>query len=93
MELFWEIQPVRFEQLLKAYNEINKNRVMEIDYQNFLLGKYIGIAINSPKNYPRKPFLYEEPKKDVMTVEEMEEMMRKNTIALGGVIKKKKDEK
>jgi len=93
MELFWEIQPVRFEQLLKAYNEINKNRAMEVDFQNYLLGKYIGFAVNNPKHYPKKPFLYEEPKKEVMTAEEMEEMMRRNTIALGGIIKKKKDEK
>lgn len=89
MERFWEIQPVRFEQLLNAYNKIQKDKAKEVDFYNHILGKYVGFAINNPKKYPKRPFLYEEPKKEVMTEEEMEAMMRSNTIALGGVIKKK----
>lgn len=27
------------------------------DSLNYLLGQYIGLAINSPKKYPKKPFL------------------------------------
>jgi len=55
---------------------------------NFLLGKYVGIAVNDPRKYPNKPFLektqLEEPKE--MSSEEMERMARANTLKLGGDI-------
>lgn len=67
-----------------------ENRIREWDLMNYNLGKYIGIAVNDPKKYPRQPFLKKnEPVKKVMTSEEMEAIMRRNTIILGGKINKK----
>lgn len=65
-------------------------KIKQIDALNYNLGRYIGIAVNNPKAYPKKPFLAKEelsskgPK--VMTPEEMEKMARRNTIILGGTI-------
>jgi len=59
-----------------------------MDLNNFNLGQYVSIAFNNPKGYPSQPFLakeeslQEEPKD--MSVEEMERVMLKNTIILGG---------
>ena len=63
-----------------------------MDLNNYNLGKYIAYAVNDPKKYPKKPFLYNidvKKKKigeDVMSDEEMEKMMRLNTKLLGGKI-------
>ena len=60
-----------------------------MDLNNFNLGKYIAYAVNEPKKYPKKPFLYEEETKkrdEPMTVEEMERVMKMNTLKLGGKI-------
>lgn len=57
-----------------------------MDASNFNLGKYISIAVNNPKKYPRKPFLYK-PKLKKMTLEEMEKNAKRNTKLLGGTIK------
>lgn len=67
-----------------------ENRLKIQDELNHLLGQYIYIALNNPKEYPKKPFLSEEVKntKKIQSSEEMERMARINTICLGGVIKK-----
>lgn len=59
------------------------------DTLNHLLGHYIAIAFNQPKKYPRLPFLIKETVStaDVMSDDEMERMMMKNTILAGGTIK------
>ena len=53
---------------------------------NYVLGKYIGWAINDPKHYPRKPFNEKDTELKPMTDEEMEQQARRNTIKMGGVI-------
>lgn len=53
---------------------------------NYMLGKYIGWAINDPKHYPRKPFTEKDTELKPMTDEEMEQQARRNTIKMGGVI-------
>lgn len=58
-----------------------------MDLNNYNLGKYIAYAVNDPKKYPRVPFLQEERDEDrIMSNEEMERNMRRNTITLGGTI-------
>jgi len=59
------------------------------DTLNHFLGHYIAFAFNQPKRYPRIPFLTKEtPQTDnVMSDDEMERMMMKNTIIAGGRIK------
>jgi hypothetical protein len=62
------IRPHEFDEMtigeLFDYTEGYKNRVIfqvrERDAVNRLLGQYVGIAVNSPKKYPKKPFLAKE---------------------------------
>ena len=84
---YWETTPKRLEKYIKVYIEKEKQRVFEMDWNNYNLGKYVAFAFNSPKKYPSKPFLQEEKKSGVMTAKEMEEVMRRNTLTLGGKIK------
>ena len=76
------------EKYVKVYGERQDAQAMEMDANNYNLGKYIALAFHDPKHYPKKPFLYKETKKEtkVMTVDEMEAMMKRNTIILGGKI-------
>lgn len=73
------------------FQEREKERIQEIDYMNYLLGKYIGYAVNDPKKYPRKPFLdkieLEQKKPRVMSSSDMERIARANTLKLGGELK------
>jgi hypothetical protein len=71
-----------------VYKKKEEARVREADMNNYNLGKYIAYAVNDPKKYPKKPFL--ERKSETgrkMSAEEMEEVMKRNTIILGGNIK------
>jgi hypothetical protein len=71
-----------------VYKNKAEERAREMDVNNFNLGKYLAIAINDPKKYPKKPFLWEDkPRGEVMTNKEMEKIMRRNTIILGGKVK------
>jgi len=88
MERYWETTPKDFLRYSEIYSEIEKGRAREMDYNNFNLGKYIAYAVNDPKKYPKKPFLYEEEEiKEGMTGDEMEGIMKRNTIILGGTLK------
>ncbi len=54
-----------------------------------MLGKYIAYAFNDPKKYPKIPFLEEQERKSIShTSEDLESIAMRNTILLGGVIKK-----
>ena len=69
------------------YIEKEENRAREMDMNNFNLGKYIAYAVNDPKKYPKKPFLAKrEEVGKIMSNEEMDKVMRRNTIILGGKI-------
>jgi len=73
-----------------VYIKKEETRAKEMDINNFNLGKYIAIAFNDPKKYPRKPFLAklekEKKSKNPMTGKEMERIMKRNTIILGGKV-------
>ena len=88
MERYWETTPKEFYRYLEIYKKVEENRARVMDYDNFNLGKYIAFAVNDPKKYPKKPFLWgSETEEKVMTNEEMERVMRLNTIKLGGTVK------
>lgn len=54
-----------------------------------MLGKYIAYAFNDPKHYPNKPFLEKEEVKPISSSpEDLEKVAMRNTVLLGGVIKK-----
>jgi hypothetical protein len=73
--------------MVKGYEQRMKLRAKEHDALNFLLGRYIGVAVNDPKKYPKRPFLDEEVEQRDMSASEMERMAKINTIKLGGRIK------
>lgn len=90
MNYFWELTPKQFEKHIEVYIEKEKERAKELDYNNFLLGRYLIYAFNDPKKYPKKPFLLEaeEQKKkesQVMTDDEMARQMKKNFILFMGM--------
>jgi len=88
LERYWETTPKEYYQYLEVYKTIEENRAKEMDFNNFNLGKYVAYAVNDPKKYPKKPFLQEvKEESKVMTDEEMDRVMKRNTIALGGIIK------
>lgn len=87
LHFFWSLTPKQWAKYVKVFNEKEKQRFKEIDTFNYVLGKYIGYAVNDPKHYPNKPFCDKETGLKQMTDEEMEKQARRNTIKMGGVIK------
>lgn len=87
LHYFWSLTPKQYEKHIKAYYEKEKERVIEKDMLNHLLGKYVAIAFNDPKNYPKKSFLSDEIiNNNTMTDNDMEKMAKYNTLRMGGVI-------
>lgn len=76
----------QYEKHVKVYSKKQKQDLQNIDYLNYILGKYICFAFNDPKHYPSKAIL-QTNSDDSMTDEEMERQGRYNTIRMGGVIK------
>jgi len=69
------------------YKQKEELRIKEIDAHNFNLGKYIAIAFNSPDKYPKEPFLTKKEESRPMSAIELDQMMQRNTIILGGEMK------
>lgn len=87
LHYFWSLTPKQFQNHIKAYYEREKNRIIEKDMLNHLLGKYITIAFNDPKNYPKKSFLSDGVTENkAMTDDDMEKIAKYNTIRMGGVV-------
>ena len=86
LHYFWSLNPKQWSKHVKVFNEKEKQRLKEVDMCNYILGKYIGWAINDPKHYPSKPFTEKDTDLKPMTDEEMERQARRNTIKMGGVI-------
>lgn len=77
--------PKDFQKYVEAYEE----KLKEQDTLNWILGKYIGIAVNNPKKYPNSPLLRREEEKSniEMTGEEMEAKIKQINKTLGGKVK------
>ena len=87
LHYFWSLNPKQFEKYIQVFGEKEKSRIIEVDMLNHLLGKYISIGFNDPKNYPTNSFLSEiDNAQRIMTDEEMERRAKLNTIKMGGVI-------
>ncbi len=87
METYWNITPKQFEKYVEVYMQKEKERAEEMDLNNYNLGKYVAFAVNDPKRYPKRPFLQSRDEMKPMTSEEMEDIMKRNTLILGGTIK------
>lgn len=58
---------------MKSFEKRQKRESEHQDYMNYLLGRYIAMAFNDPKNYPNEPFLHNlNNKNKTMTSHEME---------------------
>lgn len=90
MDEYWHLNPLQFAKYIKVYRRKELARIREKDALNHFLGIYISAAVNNPKEYPQKPFLAKktEDKPKSMTAEEMERMARRNTIRVGGTVKR-----
>jgi hypothetical protein len=84
---YWETTPKQFEKMVEVYVEKEEQRAKELDYNNFNLGKYVAFAFNNPKKYPKRPFSERVTAMTPMTEQDMERVMRHNTLLLGGTIK------
>ena len=73
---------------LDGYQERLNQEVQTRDRLNHMLGNYIGIAVNDPKHYPKKPFLTKD-KNEGKTDEARERYVR----AMYGRHKRKKGKK
>ena len=87
LHYFWSLNPKQWAKYVKVFNEKEKQRLKEVDTLNYVLGKYIGFAVNDPKHYPSKPFCEKDTELKPMPDDEMEKQARRNTIKMGGVIK------
>jgi hypothetical protein len=54
------LTPRQFTKHISVYKKKQRERVSEVDTLNHALGQYIGIAINDPKKYPKKPYSNEQ---------------------------------
>ncbi len=86
LHYFWSLDVKQYLKHVRVYNQKEKERIKEKDGLNYMLGKYIGFAINDPKHYPSEPFLEKDTELKPMSDEEMEKQARRNTIKMGGVI-------
>lgn len=82
---FWLLTPKQFEKHIKVYAKKKQEEMEEMDMLNWVLGKYIAYSFNDPKKYPKKPMLSRDAK-TTMTVEEMEEVAKRNCMKMGGEI-------
>lgn len=88
LDYFWNLTPKTYKKHVDVFQKKKKEKLQNIDYLNNILGQYISYAFNNPKKYP-KPFLTKNVQKNInMSETEMEEQVRRNTLMLGGVIKK-----
>lgn len=86
LHYFWSLNPKQWKKHIEVFEKKEKERIQDQDYLNFLLGQYIGIAFNDPKEYPKIPFTAQSTKKKEMTDDEMERQALRNTMIMGGVI-------
>lgn len=89
---YWETEPRYFQKMIRVYIQKEELRAREMDTNNFNLGKYIALAVNDPKKYPKRPFLAKEEERK-MNTSEMESVARRFTIKAGGLIKHKNNGK
>ena len=65
-----------FQDCLEGFNQkLDYERQFQ-DALNHTLGRYIGIAVNNPKKYPKEPYLAEERKRENITAHTDEERIR-----------------
>jgi hypothetical protein len=57
---FWQMSPRQIRACSDGYSERQKRQVELADVLNHVLGKYISVAFNNPKKYPKEPILAKE---------------------------------
>lgn len=69
--------PALFKKHVDVYTQKEKNRVIEQDILNHILGRYIGFAVNDPKSYPRQAILDRAKMPKAMTPEQMHKVFKR----------------
>ncbi len=87
LHYFWTLTPNQWMKYIKVYNDKLDFERKQQDLLNYWLGSYVGIAVNNPKKYPKKPYTLTNQKLEDMDDDELEKQGRRNTIKMGGVIK------
>lgn len=62
--------PKILELALEGYRKRLETQAQLLDGSNYLLGRYIAFAVNSPKDYPDKPFLQKQKTTDLVPITE-----------------------
>jgi len=62
-----------FADCLEGFNRRLEYERQGQDALNHLLGRYVGIAVNNPKKYPKEPYLSDERKRESITTHTDEE--------------------
>lgn len=88
LDYFWKLNPKQYAKHCKIYLKKEEHYFQTQDVLNHILGQYIGVAFNNPKEYPKKPLLDKitEKKKTPQTLEDMERIALQNTLMMGGVV-------
>ncbi len=86
LHYFWSLNPKQYAKHCKAFISAENKRIKEQDALNHMLGKYISIGVNNPKDYPTRPYMDTSNDLAPMSDEQMEQQARRNTIKLGGAI-------
>ena len=89
LDYYWKLNPKQYAKHCKMYLKKEEQNAKTMDSLNHILGQYVGYAVNNPKEYPKHPALENMGKpKEVkkQTINDMENMARRNTLFMGGVI-------
>jgi len=73
--------PRIIEMVFEAYQKRVERQLQLIDNTNYLLGRYIAIAVNDPKKYPSEPVLYKKSRASMST--DIEAALRRVALGLG----------
>lgn len=87
LHYFWSLTPKQFDKHVIGFNKKLERKYKMMDEFAHLIGSYVGISFNNPKEYPEYPLSSKRTQSiKVMTDEEMEKTALRNTLALGGEI-------
>lgn len=76
IDQWWQLTPREGRLYFSAYRKRLEREFKARDTANFILGKYIGIAVNAPKKYPHEPMSageFNEPEENQTLMDETDE--------------------
>ena len=77
MKEIGELNLEEIELYIEAYQEKKEIELRELDFMNWVMGKYMTFAYHSPKKYPSENFMKRMEKPKEMTDDEMERKLER----------------